>query len=286
MTIAAGFRFDRGILVCADTQFSGQAVKFNESKLSLGIAIRPEIDEVSVRSIIAMSGTDGHMQSAVSKCERALAEIKPKHLSKAVIRDVLEDALVKFYEKHMYKHKFYQMEGGPHVSLIIGTWWKGGEPTIFWSQETTVNEIQDFKCVGHGGEMARYVISPLLPHPYFRPLKDVLLVAIHGLQQTKKADPYCGGESEFGVILSDGHWKMESGFDISQGEAFSKTFQEILSNLFFASADLDLSDEKVKEAMHLLELSVGNIRAEQKEHKERREGLLHMLTRGSSLEQK
>ena len=203
VTIAAGFCFDGGVLVCADTQFSSALVKFFESKLMF-------IDPVdsssgsSLKVMFAMSGTDGHMQTAVSKCERALAGLKQEKISKDTIKNALGEALVNVYAKHFFKHKYYGHENGPYVSLIIAVWWKGAKTVLLWTQETTVNEVLDFKCVGHGADMARFIVAPLLPQRLDRPLKDVLLVAIHALQQTKKADPYCGGESDFGILFDNG----------------------------------------------------------------------------------
>jgi len=135
--------------------------------------------------------------------------------------------------------------------------------------------------VGHGADIAKYVISSFIDQAW--EFKDIFLIATHALEQTKKTDMYCGGNSEFGVLFKDGVTNTYNGFDISKSEAFSKTFEQAMKDLFFASADLDLTDDRVKAALHLLELNVTSIREEQKAKKEERERIMKLLTRNSIL---
>jgi hypothetical protein len=105
---------------------------------------------------------------------------------------------------------------------------------LFWTNETTVNPVSGYKCIGSGAEIATYVLAPIIDNQKPPTLDEAIRLATHALKAAKDADPYCGGKSEFAVIDNGGSTSPVTSFDISAGEVYSQTFQGILRELFFA----------------------------------------------------
>ena len=280
MTVAAGFTFGSGVLICADTQFTSSSVKFNATKIVHASASGQ--DQKEIESVFAMSGTDGHMQTAVSACERAIAndltDRDPDELGFDAVKDCLEKALVDVYEKHFFRHKHYGYVGGPEVSLIVGVLVPDHNAYLYWTQETTVNEIEEYMFVGSGADIARYVTEPLLIRNRDMTLDEVMLLATHALRTAKASDPHTGGTSEFSVLY-DGtrNPKRVEKFDISNTEAYSKTFESIVRDLFYASADWDAEQSGARFATWFADQKLTLIREEQKDQKLKRDRLLAAL---------
>lgn len=280
MTVAAGFTFDSGVLVCADTQFTSPSVKFNATKITH--ASCSGLKRKEIQSIFAMSGTDGHMQTAVAACERAIADElvdrDPHELGFDAVKDCLEKALVDVYEKHFFRHKHYGYVGGPDVSLIIGVLPPDSQAHLYWTQETTVNEIEEYKFVGSGADIARYVTEPLLIRNRDMTLDEVILLATHALRTAKASDPHTGGISQFSALYDKGNRQNRiEKFDISNTEAYSKTFESIVRDLFYASADWDAENSGARFASWFADQKLEMIRAEQREERLKRKRLLAAL---------
>lgn len=289
MTIAIGFNFDEGVLLCADTQFTGGSVKIFDSKMFRGsiLDLRDELMEIAV----AMSGTDGYMQLAIEKCYSALADYaigddgKPSgHIDRFGIRDAISEALIEFYKKHIFEHKLYGYQDGPHVELLFAIRLKEERAVLYWTNETTVNICDDaFKCVGSGAAIAAHTIKPLYRNPDTddMPLSDTILLATHALKVTKDSDPYCGGDSEFAVIYDSGEMEGVARYDISQMEEYSSIFSDMTRKLFYAGADLSMSDDELYELMLDYSMHTTAIREQQAEDLKKRKKLEQKLSKGA-----
>ena len=276
MTIAAGFYYDKGILLCADTQFSAPSIKFYQPKLTSTISVGAKDVHVG----FAMSGTDGYMQTAVASCEKALCEVdEVKELNEHFVREILENALVEVYSKHLYSHPRYGYPDGPSVDLIIGVLTSDSEPMLFSTQETTVSPVTDeFRCVGSGGLIAAQALRPLVGPSASRSLKKTLLLATHGLKVAKDSDLYCGGTSEFAVINGSGFERRVPGLNIEYLESYSQVFQGIMNDLFFAAVDIENEAECISKALRTVKSRSLEIWNEQRAAREKRERLLQMLS--------
>jgi hypothetical protein len=280
MTIAAGFEFQGGILVCADRQFSGGSIKLFQTKFSeLDIQNTPET--VFLRSIFVMSGTDGYMQAAVESCEGALMDLAADadpaiSISQSDVKNSLTDALVNFHKQHIFPHPNYGYMSGPSVSLIAAIRCADDQPYLLWTNETTVNFVGGYKCVGSGAEIATFAVSPLYKNNAIA-LEDLVLVSTHGLRVAKAYDPYCGGQSEFAVMFDDGRNSRIEQFEIATKEAYSESFEEILRDLFFATANLQNNKAYLNSVVGYLRKKVEIIRAEQRDEQQKRSRLLDAL---------
>jgi 20S proteasome alpha/beta subunit len=194
VTIAAGFRFDGGILICADTQYSG-SLKFFDTKIHHHIRSRLGGDNVFY-ALIAVSGTDGYMQMAESAIADAISELSTdkghEDIDDRDVHGVIADAMVKLHETHLYKHPHYGYISGPSVNVIVAVWMENlGFPLLYWTNETAVNEVTwpDYALVGSGADIARFAIKPLLEidaQEENTTLEKAIMLATHTLRIAKR----------------------------------------------------------------------------------------------------
>ena len=294
MTIAAGFQFNGGILICADRQYSGSSIKFFDTKIIHSSVSVVDSDDVvePMQTVIAMSGTDGYMQTVADKIEMALADACTNAKNGCVNEvEAIEDALVEAYKKHIYPHPHYGYTTGPAVELLIGVWTKGSNARIFRTAETSVNELtfcDPCVFVGSGSDVARYAIRPLME--LGRNLHNVLtrdeciLIATHALRVAKQNDVYCGGDSEFAVLYDSGEIGGVAQGKIETLESYSETFDVILRRLFFSIADVD--SRFSPEVFNLSGAQIDLIRNEQAKLKLERDRLSELLKPKWSASQK
>ena len=287
VTIAAGFRFDRGVLVCADTQFSG-SLKHFDTKLNHHIASRLAGEDV-MHTVLAMSGTHGYMQMVVADCQMALAGLATRpvedgEIHQDSVRTVLTDVMVNFHEKHVFKHPLYGYAGGPSVSLIAAIWMQDWNATLYWTSETAVNEVigDPFVFAGSGSEVANYVTKPLIEPHSDKPLtlEQAVLVGAHALRTAKDTDPNCGGSSEFAALFDDGSCSHIHRFDIARAESHSRTFEAILRDLFYVSSNIDNPERE--SALRIANSRLKQIKREQKKDWEKIIKLTNQLEESGS----
>ena len=95
MTIAAGFQFDEGVLICADTKHTA-GMNLYETKLFA----KPYSS--GAKSIFAIAGASRFARMAVVDCEKALSKlIAPE---KSDMEDAVKETIIKVHEKHIFQH--------------------------------------------------------------------------------------------------------------------------------------------------------------------------------------
>jgi 20S proteasome alpha/beta subunit len=276
VTIAAGFKFKDGVLVCADTQYTSPSIKLNKSKMSSALI---GSDKVSLEVVFAMSGTDGHMQMAMETCEDAVGKCDIADSGFIYeARNQCADALANLYAKHFYPHKLYEYQGGPNASLIIGIYVTGEGTELLWTSESAVAFVDKYQVVGSGADLARYAIDPLFMVDMT--LEETILLAVHALRVAKKGDPNCGGTSEFAVLLNSGLGTGIADLTIPQ-ESYSETFENIMRTLFFAGSDMEMAKHDIGAIVDDVKAQLGTIINEQRKERNRRQKLMSRLLGGS-----
>ena len=118
MTIAAGFRFADGLLLCADTQLTvAQFAKLSGSKI---VPIDFESNGGS-KVVFALTGSVPYAHMAIEHCRRALAAQPPEQMASADIALTIEDTLEGFCQDHLYKHPAFE-RGELPVQMLVGVW--------------------------------------------------------------------------------------------------------------------------------------------------------------------
>src|SRR5579864_2414280 len=118
MTIAAGFRFADGLLLCADTQITHASyMKLSNSKI---IPINFASNGGS-KAVFAITGSVPYCHMAVEHCRRELASNQPEKMSSSEMMMSIEEALEGFCQDHLWKHPQFE-RGEINVQMLIGTW--------------------------------------------------------------------------------------------------------------------------------------------------------------------
>jgi 20S proteasome alpha/beta subunit len=255
MTIAAGFRFSDGLLLCADTQLTVP----NYMKLG-GSKIVP-IDFVSnggSKVVFAITGTIAYAHMAIEHCRRGLAAQAPDKMTSADIMMTIEDALEGFCQDHLYKHSAFE-RGEITVQMLVGAWSHlDRNLTLLATRDNAVTIVRDYECLGLGQFLAHYLIPTMFRHSGMG-LRDTVNVALHVLRETKSFVDSCGGGSELIVLRKDGTFSPVEVSSLTSGEAMSFAFKEAVRRLFVISADLDATEEKIK---HEFDMALMMVRAQ------------------------
>lgn len=247
MTIAAGFRFAEGLLLCADTQITSPGyMKLNDSKI---VAIDFASNGGS-KAAFALTGSLAYCHMAVEHCRRELASNAPDKMSSSEMMISIEDALEGFCEDHLFKHPAFE-RGEISVQMLIGTWSHVDKIlTLLAARENAVNVIRDYDCLGAGQFLAHYLVPTLFRHAMMG-LADATNIAHHVLRETKSYVDSCGGGSQLIVLHKDGTLANISHSTIRTGETMSAAFKEAVKRLLVCSADLTLEKDKLKAEFEL-----------------------------------
>jgi 20S proteasome alpha/beta subunit len=239
LTIAAGFKFEKGVLICADTEITQGWSKYRGQKIfavTFGGKQNP-----GPKVAFAIAGWVPYAKRAIAVCQEHISKIHlktPRQLTNEGIRSCIADGLEKFHRKHIYKHPHYGTDAGPSVEFLIGAWSHvTGRPSLFSTSEAVVNEVPDFGCIGIGSYFARYVGNGLYRHDL--PLRKIVLLATHLLRQTKNNVPSCGQESQFMTLQVGGEMSPIADFEIATSEVYSEKFVMLFNSMLLDIGDLE-----------------------------------------------
>ncbi len=167
VTIVAGFNFKSGILLCADTKHSGTSKQY-------ATKIFTKIYPSGAKSVFGFSGRSAYARMAISACEKAIQRKSDPTIQE--MKDEIEDVLIQIYQKHIFKHPDRNTYGGPDFWLLIGLW-AHGELRLYTSNETAVDRVHTFECLGSGesyfvvlqssGEMGYETEFDITQHEHF-----------------------------------------------------------------------------------------------------------------------
>jgi 20S proteasome alpha/beta subunit len=188
MTIAAGFVYDDGVLLCADSQFTVGYSKADGMKLGRFNASWGTV-------MAAIAGNVDFATSAFQKCER---ESESKDAKENPL-EALEEILKEFYRYHVFGHPKYS-EGEYDYSLLLAIRIKGERAKLYRTQETALREIKAFDCAGSGEDSARDLLRFLYGTGKRRDY--AIALAAYVLKHVKEHIQYCGGPS---LIWTLGH---------------------------------------------------------------------------------
>lgn len=275
MTIAAGLRFDDGVLLCADSEITyGAELKGPGSK----IRAAHFKSSGGSKATFAYSGSVQHAKMAIQQCTQSLAKNPPEKMGRADMTRVIAEQLEDFHQRHIFKHPLYQQIGGPDFSLIVGLWSSGEGLGMYDTVDAAIAEVdvrESFSCRGTGAILGTYLMDHILAHPKLK-LNDAVTVAVYTLSEVKKWVPGCGRSSEILVVGKDGFISDTGRVDISHVEDEFENFAQHFKFLLMDSCDLDTPDEKVRERIEMLWATIEAIRAGQRRKDESRASLTRL----------
>jgi 20S proteasome alpha/beta subunit len=191
MTIAAGFAYRDGVMVCADTQ------------VTIGLS---KIDGVKVgrfhsswgQVICAFAGNVDFACSAFQQCERESESDKMLDDPVGYIRRILKQ----FYKEHVFNHPRYDT-GDYDFNLLLGIRLVTEEKAkLYKAGDTVLREVKSYDCVGigsdHGRAILRSLCTPIMPRDY------ALALSAYMMDHAKTHAQYCGGSSVTLGLQHDG----------------------------------------------------------------------------------
>lgn len=236
MTIAAGFCFGDGILLCADTQHTSSS-KTHESKIL-------QVRHSGAALVLVLAGRTRFAQRGYEKIKEQVQLLSAQNLGKRTIQDAIERALRQVFNDHVYSHPDWGKSDGPDFSFIIGGYSPIDGPFLLATEETVCIEMPSYACLGSGSYLGDY-----LCRIYRRDrasISEAVHLAIYILHQAKSYDANCGGESEFVVLRNDGTSSPVKGFDVNLGEEYSVKFTRCVSLMFQALANVNIADSELE----------------------------------------
>jgi 20S proteasome alpha/beta subunit len=234
MTIAAGFSFKDGILLCADTERTFGEFKFTGSKIL-------SHKFPTGYTAFAIAGGVDYATMAIQEIVRDLKS-QPE-LSNAIIEEKVKARIGYIYERLLNPHPRATFEGSPFFDLIGAVWTKADGLGLLASSESAVVWETEYTCRGIGLTLAEYLIKPMYSVGMTRGEAESL--AAYTLSHVKDSISGCGGESEFVVVDNVGIHPVRHSAKVEH-EDFTELFDTYLPTIFSYAGDLDKSDKDVK----------------------------------------
>jgi hypothetical protein len=204
MTIAAGFLASDGIVVCADTLYSGDALNSQGSKI-----MSFDCEFGSAVFTFSASWID-FAQSAIQKCWKAVAStVTGSRLTHYDMSEIIRRTLDAEYRKQVFRNPD---RAARSYQLLVGLWSRVDGLGLYISCETDLHQsVSGIEFTGGGAGLARYLAANL--HPNIKPVSGVLAVAAHVMAQVKANITGCGGNTHTVVLRPDGTVENHPWFD-------------------------------------------------------------------------
>jgi hypothetical protein len=189
MTITAGFCGQNGILLCADSQYSGWEKVYKDKLFSFDFA--------GAMVAFALSGSDSYGRSIIEDCYEAVETMPESERTVWAIRKTIRRAISQGLRDCS------SMQDRPGFLIAITT--TSENPVLFSSHETAIPKVTDFEFQGSGAYIGNYIMKSLgtLGKPLAN-LKELVVIGLCIISAAKRNDASCGGGCQFMAI---GHMK-------------------------------------------------------------------------------
>lgn len=245
MTIAAGFRCVDGILLCADSQYTG-ADKQSRDKIIVYPAGKCTISFV-------LTGDEDYARSGAYDAYQNVLDLAAEDRNISSVREEVMDAVSKMAASYDEHHANSEERPAFIVSISTET-----RTELFTAREGAMPPVSDFTCLGTGGYIARYIeraFGRLVRHS----MEDTLLIAMYMLAAARKHDMYCGGGVQFRFISG---MNASAGFSFEWGPEDERILELERQFALILGAVRTQSDEGFSKALHALNENLASIRSE------------------------
>lgn len=239
MTIAAGFAFNGGLILCADTLETVPGIsKQWVPKLILN-PVSLEGRDTPDNLMIAMAGAgDGAFIDKI--VERGWNDTQnAQSFSDACV--LLERSI-----KRTYKHygQIFQIGMMPTAELVYGIKMQG-QSKLFAARGPVVNEATFGRSsVGAGYYMANFLASKM--HQAALPGAQVLLLAAYVIFQCKEYVDGCGGDTQIAVLSNAGQSKRYDPWRTDFATKQLRDVDQTISTLLLSAADFTMESTNFK----------------------------------------
>lgn len=234
MTLAAGFVCGDGIVLGADSLYTGPA-KIHGAKIWC-------VENMPV--VLALAGA-GNKVLIRKVWDEACRKLKPSMTEHEIVQ-MLEDTLYPLHIKHVKADK----TGDTQLDVLVAIRTQAGL-ALFESDAHTLGRVDEKQCIGCGQSLARYLADWLFAPGM--PVRGGRTIAAYVLERTKRYDPYCGGRSRIWVIPESGRPYQLTDAVIAELEAQLATVQDAMRKaLVFAPGvvgeDINEATKRIRES--------------------------------------
>ncbi|MGA8598522.1 MAG: hypothetical protein WB676_27710 [Bryobacteraceae bacterium] len=248
MTIAAGFVYDDGVLLFADTQVEALAMKTHERKVGSFSCPGGQIG-------YAMAGNASQATSAMQKCAKRIKKVRPEE-----VIEKMEEALDDEYRRVVFSHPTYGTDWNLGYWFLISYWSASERRThLFVTQEHTLKRVDDRReCIGIGRDLAHYLLT-LSAHDSMDE-RRALMLATYVLTKVKDHVPGCGGTSHLLVMRNDGFVYLANPFPFEQVARQSAPYEWSTRHLLVSTVNAELTDSEFEEAIDSVAANARHLR--------------------------
>ena len=183
VTIAAGFRCNEGVVICADTEITIGDIRQHEGKITTSI-----YEGLSHIVSFAGAGWTDYIRTAIENAQEGLSECS----GMKEIRAHLKEKLIQFFEGHLANWAYFPAAERPFVELLVGVTTKDGSFDLFYSSGTSFYSTWG-KAIGSGIILANNLISE---YRYGNESLDELCrLAVFIISRVKDQVIGCGGQT-------------------------------------------------------------------------------------------
>jgi len=195
VTLVAGFRCKNGVVLCADSQHTGQYIKF----------VAPKVWTDRNRVVVAGACTDVvYLKMAVDELIERFENLT--QWTESSVRKVISDAVGQVY-KAIRKGFDMTDRDRPQLLLMVAVRPDDWKAILIKTSDTAVAIVNDFDFIGAGEEVARLLMSPF----YDGDLRvtEMQTIAAYCFRYAKATGSFCGGNTHIGVVFDgdpDAHY--------------------------------------------------------------------------------
>jgi hypothetical protein len=229
MTIAAGFPYDGGVLLCCDSLHEAGTVKFNASKLDSHEFPGGEMG-------FAFAGNTAFAITEIQKIKTALSNVDDPEKVVSEIERIHD----RQYRKTVYAHPDRSTDYAIPYWLLLAYHPKNAQTSLYATHDATIRRVGEFVSIGIGRELASYLVKP--SYGMYLSEKEVVTLASYMLNRVKDFVPGCGGPSSFLALRDDGGINYLSSPAQSRMDETAENFDRLSQEILFSMIDIEYDD--------------------------------------------
>jgi hypothetical protein len=226
LTIAAGFVGVDGVLLCADSQYTGLQKTYEKKIFSRHFG--------SVSAAIAFTGDSDYGRSAIEDCFQEIQSIPTSRRNIRESRIAVKRALQKVLDD--CKKANLSTNTRPEFIIALSEA-EGGPPQLFSGRKTAVPRVDRFELRGSGSYLGEYIMSSFPEMVLdFMTIEDFVLVGLNVVATAKYHDAFCGGGSQFMAMRANGEVSEMGAYEFDVSDDWILEFDRMSRRLFLATA--------------------------------------------------
>ena len=202
------------------------------------------------KSVIVIAGDVMYARMGMQAIESGIKAIPAAKRTTLGMAKIVRDTVRTLHHGYLFPHP-----DKPEVQYLIGLWSPSGGLKLLTTQDTAVNELRGYDCVGAGAYLAHYLIRSLYQESD-KDFDEVLTIAINALQRIKSYDDACGGDSEFVKLMATGEMSSVETYQITIAEQQSADIDEAVSDLLLAISRPSATSESAESALKTFDSSM------------------------------